>query len=181
MKLIRETSDMLTRAMPAFDFANPIVPPQELIDQMQEVRKENGGIGLAAPQVGVETRVLVIGAGGMETDGVDEFNKAFFNPSIKYLEGEESYMIEGCLTFPGLFVKIKRPDAACINYFDQDGVNFEEVFSGMTSRILQHEIDHLNGVLFTTRANRVHLEKAKRDRKLSERRRKRMNGGLTTP
>ena len=51
----------------------------------------------------------------------------------------------------------------------------------MVSRILQHEIDHLNGVLFTTRANRVHLEKAKRDRKLSERRRKRMNGGLTSP
>ena len=181
MRLIKETSEMLTRPMPAFDFNNPIMPPQELVDEMQRVRKENGGIGLAAPQVGVETRVLVIGAGGMETDGVDEFNKAFFNPSIKYLEGEESYMIEGCLTFPGLFVKIKRPDAACINYFDQDGVNFEEVFTSMVSRILQHEIDHLNGVLFTTRANRVHLEKAKRDRKLSERRRKRMNGGLTTP
>ena len=181
MKLIKEDNEILIRPMPAFDFNNPIMPPQELVDEMQRVRKENGGVGLAAPQVGVETRVLVIGAGGMETDGVDEFNKAFFNPSIKYLEGEESYMIEGCLTFPGLFVKIKRPDAACINYFDQDGVNFEEVFRGMTSRILQHEIDHLNGVLFTTRANRVHLEKAKRDRKLSERRRKRMNGGLTTP
>ena len=181
MKLIKEDNEILIRPMPAFDFNNPIMPPQELVDEMQRVRKENGGVGLAAPQVGVETRVLVIGAGGMETDGVDEFNKAFFNPSIKYLEGEESYMIEGCLTFPGLFVKIKRPDAACINYCDQDGVNFEEVFTGMTSRILQHEIDHLNGVLFTTRANRVHLEKAKRDRKLSERRRKRMNGGLTTP
>ena len=176
MKLIRETSDMLTRPMPAFDFANPMVPPQELIDEMQKVRKDFGGVGLAAPQVGIETRVLVIGAGNMETEGVDEFNKAFFNPSIKYLEGDKTYMIEGCLTFPGLFVKIKRPDVACINYCDQDGVNFEEIFTGMTSRILQHEIDHLDGILFIKRANRFHLEKAKRDRKLSERRRKKLNG-----
>ena len=181
MRLIKEDSEILIRSMPAFDFANPIVPAQELVDAMQKVRKEFGGIGLAAPRVGVETRVLVIGAGNMETEGVDEFNKAFFNPSIKYLEGDKSYMIEGCLTFPGLFVKIKRPDAACINYCDQDGVNYEEIFTGMTSRILQHEIDHLDGILFTKRANRVHLEKAKRDRKLSERRRKRMNGGLTRP
>jgi peptide deformylase len=176
MNLIKETSELLTRPMPAFDFANPIMPPQELIDEMQKVRKENGGVGLAAPQVGVETRVLVIGAGNFDTEGTEDFNKAFFNPSIKYLEGEESYMIEGCLTFPGLFVKIKRPDAACINYFDQDGVNFEEIFTGMTSRILQHEIDHLDGILFTSRANRVHLDKAKKDRKLSERRRKKLNG-----
>jgi len=176
MKLIRETSELLTRPMPAFDFENPIVPAQELIDAMQEVRKENGGVGLAAPQVGVETRVLVIGAGNFESEGTEDFNKAFFNPSIKYLEGEESYMIEGCLTFPGLFVKIKRPDVACINYCDENGVNFEEIFTGMTSRILQHEIDHLDGILFTSRANRVHLEKAKKDRRLSERRRKKLNG-----
>ena len=176
MNLIQETNELLTRPMPAFDFTNPIMPPQELIDEMQRVRKENGGVGLAAPQIGVETRVLVIGAGNFETEGAEDFNKAFFNPSIKYLEGEESYMIEGCLTFPGLFVKIKRPDAACINYFDQDGVNFEEIFTGMTSRILQHEIDHLDGILFTSRANRVHLEKAKKDRRLSERRRKKLNG-----
>ena len=176
MKLIRETSELLTRPMPAFDFENPIVPAQELIDAMQEVRKENGGVGLAAPQVGVETRVLVIGAGNFDTEGTEDFNKAFFNPSIKYLEGEESYMIEGCLTFPGLFVKIKRPDVACINYCDENGVNFEEIFTGMTSRILQHEIDHLDGILFTSRANRVHLEKAKKDRRLSERRRKKLNG-----
>ena len=174
MKLINETNELLTRSMPGFDFDNPIVPPQELIDEMQKVRKENGGVGLAAPQVGVETRVLVIGAGGMETEGIEDFNKAFFNPSIKYLEGKEDYMIEGCLTFPGLFVKIKRPDAACINYDDQDGVNYEEVFTGMTSRILQHEIDQLNGILFISRANRHHLLKAQKDRKLSERRRKRI-------
>ena len=176
MNLIHETSEILIKPMPAFDFNNPVVPPHELVEEMQKLRKENGGVGLAAPQLGVETRELVIGAGNFESEGTEDFNKAFFNPSIKYLEGEESYMIEGCLTFPGLFIKIKRPDVASINYYDQDGVNFEEVFTGMTSRILQHEIDHLDGILFTSRANRIHLEKDKKDRKLSERRRKKMNG-----
>ena len=83
-------------------------------------------------------------------------------------------MIEGCLSYPGLFVKVKRPTEIVLKWETEEGSECEEKFIGMTSRILQHEIDHLNGIIFLQRANRFHLEKAQKDRKLSDRRRNKL-------
>ena len=174
MKLVNEKDPILKKVMPDFNFDDPITDPVELVEKMHEVRKEDGGIGLAAPQIGVETRVVVIGMGGLQSEGVEDFAKAFFNPEITEFSKTQEYMVEGCLSFPGLFVKVKRPTEITFTYEDEDGTKYYDHLSGITARILQHEIDHLNGITFDTKANRIHLQKAKKDRKLSERHKKRL-------
>ena len=174
MKLVEETNSILREVMPPFDFDNFVMDPYELSDGLQKLRKEEGGIGLAAPQVGIRTRALVIGMGDFETEGADDFNQVFFNPTIVSTDPETIYMMEGCLSFPGLFVKVKRPSNIMLKWETEEGTEATERFVGMTSRIIQHEMDHLDGITFLQRANRFHMEKAKKDRKLSERRKKRL-------
>lgn len=174
MQLVDEKNTILKKVMPDFNFDDPIIDPNELVREMHKVRKRDGGIGLAAPQIGVETRVVVIGMGDFQSDGVEEFAKEFFNPEITEYSKDTEYMIEGCLSFPGLFVKVKRPKEITFTYEDLDGTKYVDHLSGITSRIVQHEIDHLDGITFDTKANRIHLQKAKKDRKLSSRYKKRI-------
>ena len=172
--LVNEKDPILKKVMPHFNFDDPITNPVELVEEMHRVRKEDGGIGLAAPQIGVETRVVVIGMGGLQSEGTEDFAKAFFNPEVTEFSETQEYMIEGCLSFPGLFVKVKRPSEITFTYDDEDGTKFYDHLSGITARILQHEIDHLDGITFDTKANRIHLLKAQKDRKLSKRYKKRL-------
>ena len=174
MKLVAENNPILTKECIPFDFENPVMDPCELSDGLQKVRREDAGVGLAAPQVGIDTQALVIGMGNFETEGTQEFEQIFFNPVIKSFGDETELMIEGCLSFPGLFVKVRRPKDMVLEWYTEEGTWATQNFGGITSRILQHEIDHLNGITFQGRANRHHLEKARKDRKLSERRRKRI-------
>ena len=109
MQLVDEKNTILKKVMPDFNFDDPIIDPNELVKEMHKIRKRDGGIGLAAPQIGVETRVVVIGMGDFQSDGVEEFAKEFFNPEITEYSKDTEYMMEGCLSFPGLFVKVKRP------------------------------------------------------------------------
>ena len=88
---------------------------------------------------------------------------------------ERNYMIEGCLSYPGLFVKVKRPKSMVMEWWTEEDTRCEETFDGMTSRILPHEVDHLNGITFVKRAERYHLEKARKDLKLQKRLRKRQD------
>jgi peptide deformylase len=175
MKLVEETSSILREVMPPFDFENPVMDPYELSDGLQKLRKEENGIGLAAPQVGINARVFVIGMGNFETEGADDYNRIFFNPVLELTDGDDVYMLEGCLSFPGLFVKVKRPENIQLKYYTEEGTEVSERFVGMTSRIIQHELDHLDGITYIRRANRIHLEKAKKDRKISKRRQKRLD------
>ena len=173
MKLVKETDPILMQKCDPFDFEEPIMDPYELSDELQKIRKDGAGIGLAAPQVGINTQVLVIGMGDFKTEGVDDYDQVFFNPVILTFEAEEEYMMEGCLSYPGLLVKIKRPKNIILQWDTEEGTECSQRFTGMTSRILQHEVDHLNGITFHRRAQRFHLEKAKKDRKMQERYRKR--------
>ena len=171
MKLVEENNPILRKACEPFDFNEPVMDPYELSEGLHKLRKEGAGIGLAAPQVGINTQVLVIGMGNFETEGVDDYDQVFFNPTVVETNTEQMYMVEGCLSFPNLFVKVKRPTEIILKWDTEEGSECEEKFVGMTSRILQHEIDHLNGITFLQRANRFHLQKAQKNRKLSERRR----------
>ena len=145
---------------------------------MYKRQRKDGGIGLAAPQVGIDTMALVIGMGNLETEGTEDYDQVFFNPVITSTEGNETYMIEGCLSFPGLFVKIKRPDTIQLQWETEEGTECDQQFDGITARILQHEIDHLNGITFLNRANRFHLEQARKQQKLSARRKKKLEGTI---
>ena len=84
-------------------------------------------------------------------------------------------MIEGCLSFPGLFVKVKRPETIELYWETEEGTGCDEKFDGITSRILQHEIDHLNGITFLKRANRFHLQQAQKQLKLSKRNKRKLD------
>jgi len=114
-----------------------------------------------------------MGIGGMSEEDAGDFNQAFFNPEITEVSDEVSLMIEGCLSYPGLFIKVKRPQYIVLTWDNEKGKRCYEKFAGMTSRILQHEIDHLNGITFLKRADRYHLEQAKRELKKLKRARKR--------
>ena len=173
MKLVKQYDPILSVECDRFDFDNPIIKPKELVDGLQKIRTEGRGVGLAAPQVGINTQVLVMGIGGMSEEDAGDYNQAFFNPEITEVSDETSLMIEGCLSYPGLFLKVKRPENMTMEWYTEEGSRCEERFTGMTSRILQHEVDHLNGITFLKRAVSYHLQKARKDRKIQGRRRKR--------
>ena len=104
------------------------------------------GVGLAAPQVGLKRRILVLNATGDEKD-----NLALINPTIVARSGPETLFDEGCLSFPGIYAEIKRPDRCAVKAFDVSGRAIEREYSGFESRIIQHEFDHLEGVLLVDR------------------------------
>ena len=175
MKLVKETDSILFERCDPFDFNEPIMDPYELVEGLHKVRKDGKGIGLAAPQVGLATQVLVIGMGDFKTEGVSDYDQCFFNPVITRFSEETELMIEGCLSYPYLVVKVKRPKDIEVTWDSEEGSECSQSFGGMTSRILQHEIDHLNGITFLKRADRYHLNKAQKGRKMLERYRKRQN------
>ena len=169
--LINNADQILKEKTEAFNFDDPQIPPEQLAAMLADTMCLENGIGLAAPQVGINLSVFVIG---------DPSNKegvmAMFNPKIVDTFGDMVYYMEGCLSFPGLYVKIKRPAGVRVRFTDMYGRTTTTKYSGMTARSIQHEYDHLDGVLFQKRANRIHLDKARKDYKMYMRRRKKASG-----
>ena len=144
---------ILKEEMPAFDFDNPIVDPVLLYNDLAETMRENNGMGLSANQIGVRTRAFVMRS--EEIIGV-------FNPRVVDISSETVTLEEGCLSYPNLFVKIKRPKSIKVRFTTPDGETSTKTFTGMTARVFLHELDHLDGIAHTSRANRYHLEQAKK-------------------
>ncbi|MEN8116330.1 MAG: peptide deformylase [Bacteroidota bacterium] len=122
----------------------------EIIENMWETMYYSDGVGLAAPQVGMSIRMFVIDAssGADEEPELKDFKKTFINPEIIETSGEEWVMNEGCLSLPEIREDVTRPDEVRLKYFDENFVEHEEVFKGFAGRVIQHEYDHLEGVLF---------------------------------
>lgn len=154
MKLILPTqrfNNELSVVSDPFDFNNPPFDPQDFaVKFAQKMIKENG-IGLAAIQVGVPYRIFAI-----RTDPV----YVCFNPKIVDIGGEITSYNEGCLSFPDMFVKIKRHDEVRLRFQHHDGTYITRKLAGLAARIAQHEYDHLDGVLFYNRASSFHREQA---------------------
>lgn len=144
--LLPDTHPLLTQEMTD-------LPPKdqrwEIALNLINTMKAKKGIGLAANQVGLPYRCFVM-------DGVPPL--AIFNPRVIDMSTEEIILEEGCLTFPGLNVKIKRPKHIKVRYEDADGEVHTEKFTGMTARIFLHEMDHLNGYMFYQRASLFHRD-----------------------
>ena len=117
-----------------------------IVEAMYVRMRESQGVGLAAPQVGLKKRILVISHSGEEAD-----QRVFINPEILERSGPSVVFEEGCLSFPGIFAEVERPDVCRIKAYDLEGNAFEETFEGFPSRILQHEHDHLEGILLVDR------------------------------
>ena len=122
-----------------------------LIDEMFETMVKTDGIGLAAPQINKAIRLFVIDTSPMaESDKeLDGFRKVFINPVIEEEYGEEVLMEEGCLSIPDIFENVKRKSKIRIRYYDRDFNEFTEEYDGVKARVIQHEYDHLDGILFT--------------------------------
>nr|WP_321354948.1 peptide deformylase [uncultured Draconibacterium sp.] len=122
----------------------------EIIENMWETMYYSDGVGLAAPQVGLSIRMFVIDAssGADEEPELEGFKKVFINPEIIETKGDEWTMNEGCLSLPEIREDIDRPDEVTIKYQDEKFVEHTETYKGFAGRVIQHEYDHLEGVLF---------------------------------
>ncbi len=129
---------------------------QSLIDDMIETMREAPGVGLAAPQVGISRRLIVVEY--PEDDELDEAPKKLYvvvNPEIKETSDETEMGIEGCLSIPGLHGEVERSIALTVKGQTRRGQPMKIKAKGWLARIFQHEIDHVNGVVFTDRAAKV--------------------------
>lgn len=125
---------------------------QELIENMFETMENSDGVGLAAPQIGLPIRVLVVGLDALSEDYPEYkgFNEAYVNAHI--VESDESQtelMEEGCLSIPGISESVRRPKRVRVKWMDRHFVEHDEWLDGFLARVIQHEIDHLEGKLFT--------------------------------
>ena len=116
----------------------------QFIQNMIETMHDNDGIGLAAPQIGHSKKIIVVDISPFEED---ESPKAFINPEIIDSWGE-SVVEEGCLSIPEVREEVRRPESIKVRYQNTTGENITTEFNSWMARVLQHEIDHINGVLF---------------------------------
>jgi len=150
------TNNILKEKTTPFDFANPQMDPLELYYGLRNTMIAKGGLGLAANQVGLPYSVFVVG----DPRGNPENIVGFFNPKIVYFSEKKSIMDEGCLSYPGLVVNKRRSDEIRVRFYTHDGDFGTKVFTGMTSKIIQHECEHLEGLTFTNGLGRYSIEKA---------------------
>jgi peptide deformylase len=120
------------------------------VQAMFDLMYKSQGVGLAAPQVGLGVRLLVLDPAG-DPAGSDSQPLVFVNPTLIELSGPLSTYEEGCLSFPGIYAEVRRPERCRVRAQRVDGQSFEAEYEGFVSRILQHEYDHLEGVLLVDR------------------------------
>ncbi|MBP6009924.1 MAG: peptide deformylase [Bacteroidia bacterium] len=124
---------------------------KELIANMYETMYASHGVGLAAPQIGLSLRLFVTDGSPFEEDEVKDFKQVFINPQIVEETGDPWKFNEGCLSIPHVREDVSRKKTVLIEYYDEDWNFRKEYFSGLAARIIQHEYDHIEGVLFTDR------------------------------
>jgi peptide deformylase len=133
----------------AADIVKDELDVKQLASDMYETMEQADGIGLAAPQIGKSIRMFVIDASKMEDPEVNEFKQVFINPQILEEEGEEWAFEEGCLSIPEVREDVFRQEKLTIRFFDEEWVEHEKSYNGLQARIIQHEYDHIEGILFT--------------------------------
>ena len=151
MELVYYPNEVLANICVEADFESIDIAKDAYL--MYRIMKDNSGIGLAAPQAGLNYRMFI-----ME-------DLVIVNPTIKETSKEVIKEVEGCLSFPQLWMNVERAKTIVANFFDENGVEKTEEFSDIYSRCFQHEFDHLDGVCFNQRVSRMVFEIAKKKRK----------------
>ncbi len=131
----------------------------KLISDMFDTMYHAKGVGLAAPQIGKSIRLFIVDGSPFadeeddepdpRAEGISDFKKVFINPIIEEESGEKWSFQEGCLSIPKIRENVFRQEKVLITYFDENWVFHEETFDGYAARIIQHEYDHIEGILFT--------------------------------
>ena len=161
VEFVPETSPILLHECDEFDFDNPPCDPKELAQALHDKMLKSDGLGLSANQVGLPYRVFVMRTG--------EKPYAVFNPKVVDVSDKELIMKEGCLSFPLLYLSVKRPDSVRIRFQDETGEMRTEKFIGMTARIALHEFDHMLGKVYTQKATQFETQRALRKRMILKR------------
>jgi peptide deformylase len=147
--LVSSTDPILRQPTPVFNFQNPPTNPEALAETLQGELVRLSGIGLAAPQLGLPYRAFAILG--------EDVPFTIFNPRIIDQTTEEVSLEESCLSIPGVSLDVRRPVAVKVRYQDALGETYTFKFNGMSARCVQHEMDHLDGILFTQRVSRLRL------------------------
>ena len=135
---------------------------QTLLNNMFETMYDSNGIGLAAPQIGLSIRLFIVDGSEIENINPNGFKEVFINPVIEEEFGKEWEFEEGCLSIPDVRAHVKRKGELTIRYFNQNLVEHVKTFDGMAARIIQHEYDHIEGILFTDRISPLKRNMLKR-------------------
>jgi peptide deformylase len=156
-KRVRVFPDPVLRQV-AKEVQLPDETTRALVSEMFDVMREEGGIGLAAPQVGVSARVIVV---SVEENGFERL--ALINPVVVTASREKELFEEGCLSIPGVRADVERPSRVVVRGVTKSGKLVEISAGDLLARVLQHEIDHLNGVLFIDRLAGEERRKVERE------------------
>ena len=143
--IIKEVKRLREKVTENWSFENPEQDTKEFANELIEAMWKNSGLGISANQIGYSYRAFAM-RGETKKDSI-----VCFNPIIKDFSPEMNTMEEGCLSLPDVFAKVVRPSHVAISYLDENGKEEGQLASGMTARVFQHELDHLDGILFTDR------------------------------
>lgn len=146
LEVLAYPAPILTRPSdPTVKFDNDL---RVLVERMAETMYTENGVGLASPQVGVSQRVLI-----MDPSGGEESNQlsVLINPEVTWRSPEVEMKAEGCLSMPGLKLQVVRPSVVDVKYFDLEGTQHQVRYGEWLARIVQHEIDHLDGIMMIDR------------------------------
>lgn len=123
----------------------------KLITDLKDTLSKADGCGLAAPQIGVSKRAVIVDGTGMaETyDYLKDFKRVMINPVVTWESGQKCEFSEGCLSIPGIYADVVRPSSITVKYFDENLQEVTETFDKFGCRMVQHELSHLDGVVFT--------------------------------
>ena len=154
-ELVGENNPILQEVLPEFNFSNPPVNPNEFASSLVETCRQHKGYGLSANQCGFKHRVFVMGSGDSYV--------AHFNPKL-VKEFGEAHMVEGCLSFPFMGLRITRPSMVDVEYQDFNGEKRTATYSGISARCFLHELDHMNGIVYTERVKPLALQQGMKKR-----------------
>ena len=156
-RLLMQVAPFMDDTLEQFGFADR----KELSKVMYDNMAKYGGLGLSANQLGLPYRMFVMGGHPQIEDGKV---RSVFNPLINDVSPESINLKEGCLSFPFLFLSIKRPKWCSVRYTDENGEEIEETLHGMSARIFMHENEHMNGYVFTDLVSKLKLERAEKSK-----------------
>ena len=166
-ELVKETDPFLREKPEAFDFENPQVDPEKLQEQLVENMIHYEGYGLSANQIGIPVQAFSM--------IMDDNALVVFNPEILEWSEDTTYMKEGCLSFPGLWIAMERAKSVVVKFQVFDGEEQGGSMTDLSARIFQHESEHMDGDLFIDNVNKFKLKSAMRKRNMNLRKLKREN------
>lgn len=169
LNLVDETNSCLYQVLPEYDVSKlPNSSMKDLVTRMKMTMKLYNGIGLSANQCGINIRMFIL--------GTDDIYMACINPIITGYGGVEKRMREGCLSYPGMTLSIPRYESIDVQFYDENGNKKTPTLSGLTAQCFQHELDHMNGITFTSKVGPVALQLARKKQNKLFKKAKRVGG-----